>query len=300
MASFFACHRPMSVTNSVPVPQAQETFSSIFTQDFKSKPQPAQVISVLDNTVQSLERGESRQQSRLTSQDQQVRVRAQRRDLNELLSSTTEQSSNENAGTHHLDGNPRRQHSGEPQYAATVEQFARQFRPFRIPPAPEPISNLNFAIVDGEAPDENQHPSDQSLRRVLPEQQLQGASKEASVYQAYLTVKEHVSQNGERYFTAHATPLVKIRRRSRKGHMRTKTSIRNLSNPPPPTSQDQSRTLTPYIQRKRRNMQTMAELRERTFHALSVKRQRKLKMKKHKHKKLMRKTRNLRRKLDRL
>ncbi|KAI8244453.1 hypothetical protein K4K55_005269 [Colletotrichum sp. SAR 10_96] len=37
-----------------------------------------------------------------------------------------------------------------------------------------------------------------------------------------------------------------------------------------------------------------------TMHALSVRRQRKLKMKKHKYKKLMRRTRNLRRKLDRI
>lgn len=36
------------------------------------------------------------------------------------------------------------------------------------------------------------------------------------------------------------------------------------------------------------------------YQTLSVKRQRKLKMKKHKYKKLMRRTRNLRRKLDRL
>ncbi|KAL9617640.1 MAG: hypothetical protein Q9160_007557 [Pyrenula sp. 1 TL-2023] len=302
MASFFACHRPMSVTNSVPVPQAHETFSSIFTEDFNSKPQPAQVISVLDNAIQSLERGKSRQQSRVVSQDQQVRVRAQRRDLNDLLSSTTEQSSNENGGTHHLDGSPRRQNVGEPQYSTTIEQFAKQFRPFRIPPAPEPISNLNFAIVDGGTPHENQlspheeHP----LQRVLPEHQAPGKSEEATVYRAYLTVKEHVLRNGEKYFTAHASPLVKIRKRSRKGKTRAKTSIGNVSNPLPTTFQDSGRTSTPYMQRKRRNVQIIAELKERNLHALSVKRQRKLKMKKHKHKKLMRKTRNLRRKLDKL
>lgn len=43
----------------------------------------------------------------------------------------------------------------------------------------------------------------------------------------------------------------------------------------------------------------MQRLRD-TWLAISVKRQRKLKMKKHKYKKLMRKTRNLRRRLDRL
>ncbi|MCJ1410296.1 hypothetical protein MMC19_004381 [Ptychographa xylographoides] len=43
-----------------------------------------------------------------------------------------------------------------------------------------------------------------------------------------------------------------------------------------------------------------AETRREMWKAISVKRQRKLKMKKHKYKKLMRKTRNLRRRLDRL
>jgi hypothetical protein len=38
---------------------------------------------------------------------------------------------------------------------------------------------------------------------------------------------------------------------------------------------------------------------DRVLHAISVKRQRKLKIKKHKYKKLMRKTRTLRRKLER-
>lgn len=41
-----------------------------------------------------------------------------------------------------------------------------------------------------------------------------------------------------------------------------------------------------------------AGLRRRKMYAISVKRQRKLKMKKHKYKKLMRRTRTLRRKLD--
>lgn len=43
----------------------------------------------------------------------------------------------------------------------------------------------------------------------------------------------------------------------------------------------------------------MTGKKKQIWRAISVKRQRKLKMKKHKYKKLMRKTRNLRRRLDR-
>ena len=45
-----------------------------------------------------------------------------------------------------------------------------------------------------------------------------------------------------------------------------------------------------YLERFREDME---------WHAISVKRQRKLKMKKHKYKKLMKRTKNLRKKLDR-
>jgi hypothetical protein len=69
--------------------------------------------------------------------------------------------------------------------------------------------------------------------------------------------------------------------------------------------QDPSRTPRhPFLDRMRVRQQKWERTRDEksrvVWHAISVKRQRKLKMKKHKYKKLMRRTRNLRRKLDRL
>ena len=52
--------------------------------------------------------------------------------------------------------------------------------------------------------------------------------------------------------------------------------------------------------RYRRRNEAIRERRQEFLYAISVKRQRRLKMKKHKYKKLMRRTRNLRQRLDRL
>lgn len=214
----------------------------------------------------------------------------------------TQQSPNESDGTYHLDGPIQKQTSGESQFAATINQFAQQFRPFRVPPAPEPISKMNFEVIDGEAPNEKPNFADgqAAVRQEPREKEAQESDKEAAVYQAYLTVKEYVSRDGSKFFTAHASPLVRIRKQEPKRPMRISKKLRRGFNQSIPTSEAQDVAPRTYRERRQRNMRILKELAERTMHALSVKRQRKLKMKKHKHKKLMRKTRNLRRKLDKL
>lgn len=292
----------MSITSSVPAQQAPEVFSTIFSPNSKLKHRRAQVISVLGNAVQAMERG-GQQQPRRAFQDQQLRVRAQRRDLNELLMSVSQQTPNGSEGTHHLDGNHQGQASGEMQFAVSIDQFAQQFRPFRVPPAPEPMSKMNFEIVDGEASDERSYFSrreEAPLRQEIREHQAQNDAEETAVYQAFLTVKEHMSKTGEKIFTAHASPLMKIRKRERRRPLRTESNMRTSIYHPTTAQQTHVSNSRTYIERRQRNRQIMTELKERTMHVISVKRQRKLKMKKHKHKKLMRKTRNLRRKLDKL
>ncbi|KAB8305029.1 hypothetical protein EYC80_004334 [Monilinia laxa] len=83
-------------------------------------------------------------------------------------------------------------------------------------------------------------------------------------YHTILTINESTDANGEITYTAESGPIV---------------------------SEDPPRS---YIERRRIHRRERA-----TMWAISVKRQRKLKMKKHKYKKLMRRTRNLRRRLDR-
>jgi len=89
------------------------------------------------------------------------------------------------------------------------------------------------------------------------------------IYTAVLTMEEFTDENGEVTYSAHSSPL--------------------QENPP-------MRFLGRMQIRQERSRERAAGI---GMWAISVKRQRKLKMKKHKYKKLMRRTRNLRRRLDR-
>lgn len=90
-------------------------------------------------------------------------------------------------------------------------------------------------------------------------------------YTAVLTIEESTDEHGEVTYMAHSSPLME-------------------DGPPAPTG---------FLERMNIRREKYRERAENTMLAISVKRQRKLKMKKHKYKKLMRKTRNLRRRLDR-
>jgi hypothetical protein len=93
-------------------------------------------------------------------------------------------------------------------------------------------------------------------------------------YTALLTIEESTDANGEVTYMAHSSPLV---------------------------AEDPAPTPTRFLERmhERNERYRINHPEETDMLAISVKRQRKLKMKKHKYKKLMRRTRNLRRKLDR-
>jgi hypothetical protein len=91
-------------------------------------------------------------------------------------------------------------------------------------------------------------------------------------YTAVLTIEESTNQNGQVTYMAHSTPLEES--------VQQPTTFRERMN-----------------HRQERYWEQMEE--ENGMYALSVKRIRKLKMKKHKYKKFMKRTRNLRRRLDR-
>jgi Mitochondrial domain of unknown function (DUF1713) len=92
-------------------------------------------------------------------------------------------------------------------------------------------------------------------------------------YTAVLTIEESTDANGEVTYMAHSSPLVA----------------------------EEAPTPTRFLERMqiRQERYRIQRAEENDMLTISVKRQRKLKMKKHKYKKLMRRTRNLRRKLDR-
>lgn len=107
--------------------------------------------------------------------------------------------------------------------------------------------------------------------------QTEETSKSQS-YSTVLTIRESTHADGHKTYEAHTTPFVRNEELEAPGVYDVEAII-----------EEPNGSRTTYMERLRNN---------RTMHAISVKRQRKLKMKKHKYKKLMRKTRTLRRKLD--
>lgn len=107
------------------------------------------------------------------------------------------------------------------------------------------------------------------------EEAEQALEPQHRTYTAVLTIEESTDANGEITYTAHSSPLIEEA---------------------PPRAGP-----TKFLERMQIRQERYRDKRRESndMLAISVKRQRKLKMKKHKYKKLMRRTRNLRRRLDR-
>lgn len=141
----------------------------------------------------------------------------------------------------------------------SVEELTRRLRPFNPPPPPVPM-DANPSISDAVESD----PYDQ----------------ETSTYSTVLTIRESRHADGRKTYEAHTGPFVRSDMEDPAAeHDGTPTLDMPSGTPSGMT----------YVQRLRLN---------RTMHAISTRRRRKAKMKKHKFKKLMRRTRTLRRKLD--
>ncbi|KAL8966164.1 MAG: hypothetical protein Q9183_003494 [Haloplaca sp. 2 TL-2023] len=202
--------------------------------------------------------------------------------------------STQDAETLHLDAQPTQQQH----FTLDIEELSKTFRPFNVPPPPVPMPDPPATVEE---------PSQAPKRRTRAK-----ATKERT-YTTVLTITEQSHPNGKRTFQASLSPL-------QEGKFFTpslpSTSHNNATSQHLPQHHHQQlqeqEELTlpphrqPFLQRLAYRQQLFDESRgERlrgkrgTWRMISVKRQRKLKMKKHKYKKLMRKTRNLRRRLDR-
>jgi hypothetical protein len=102
-------------------------------------------------------------------------------------------------------------------------------------------------------------------------------TNEYQTYSTVLTIREARGADGRKTYEAHTGPFVR-------SEMEDPSSIRDEATIDAPSTSGMT-----YMERLRNN---------RTMHAISTKRRRKVKMKKHKFKKLMKRTRTLRRKLD--
>jgi len=181
-----------------------------------------------------------------------------------------QESSSNAESVRHLDGAPKGQ--------VSLEKLISQFRPFKVPPAPVPFD------MNAEPQTKRAEPRETRTRRVTRPKQKSWSTT--------IVVTESTFADGQKTYSAATSPIVRI--------------------PVPPKADivdpvtGRRRIQQPFLERMRIRQQQWDERGQdratekgRKMLLISVKRQRKLKMKKHKYKKLMKRTRNLRRRLDR-
>lgn len=267
VASFFSTHRPISISGPLP----PETQIDDIDKIFQARPKrlrhgPAEVIYTLNSAVQNLEEGVHRgQQNEQNMVEQRV----------DLIKALTQQNNALGDGnqTTHLDGQPQRGHGTNVKVA--IQEIARLFRPFHAPPPPVPVSNVDLMSKDSST--KSRQESDRQAGTFELEIQRKDGGK--MVLQLN-NVNRSSTLNSGQFFTSR--PI-----------MSDPTSKAGITEPSNQPARGGRLRRGMYVDPRR-------NLRNLKYYAISVKRQRKLKMKKHKYKKLMRKTRNLRRRQDKL
>ncbi len=278
VSAFFSLHRPISVTAAVPSTSTPISFNEIFDPQKRSasKPahQPSDVINTLAAAVQNLEATvPSAQQQELDEET-------------DLRTAVTQASvSNAEINNRSLTGHGGASNNSPLQFPTHL--LSGKFKPFTPPPPPSPMGAATATSIGKQ-------------RKTSPTTRKS--------YSMGVTIHESTSPDGKVTYTAQITsPILTF------ANSRSTTSFFQSQQP----SRPPIRFLDRMILRQQRWEEYMerrwadhidnlmekrglgARERER-FWAISVKRQRKLKMKKHKYKKLMKRTRNIRRRLDKL
>ena len=179
---------------------------------------------------------------------------------------TQASSSNAEPSPHHLDLPAKTFH-------INLQELVKSFRPYMRPPPPVPTD----PTIPEEAPQEASQLIELESESVVSQK----------TYTTTLTIHETTHRSGRKSYKTHTTPITEG-----PGSIQ---GDKDVYLPRAPHGQ-------PFLGRMlERQIQYMDRLGGgEVWQAISVKRQRKLKMKKHKYKKLMKRTKNLRRRLDRL
>jgi hypothetical protein len=210
VASFFSLHRPISVSTTVPPPSNPEAFDAIFS---KKSPGPAQedVMHTLSSAVESMENTADHH----AEQDD------------------SPQSLGRGGSLNHFDGEGNQLDAmNMADMKVSVEDVAKQFRPFRPPPPPVPFDGSKQHAAQAEPEPADQNPKGPS-------------------YSTVLTIHESTQPDGRTTYEAHTTPFV---RNEMETPGATDTAVSDPRTNP-----------TTYMERLRRNrtMQTLSTRRRR-------------------------------------
>ncbi|KAK4167260.1 hypothetical protein QBC43DRAFT_376803 [Cladorrhinum sp. PSN259] len=245
LSTFFALHRPISVTQLLPQPVTEDAFAQIFAPRSRNH-RVQDVLSTLQQTVQDLEEPLKVNNANGVKQQQSL--------------------SHEGAQEAEADGSTRltykRPDGSEANVYLQLNTSDGQFLPYSPPPPPQPI-----AEVDAES---------ESVLESIAEELASTEEPSTRVYKAMVTIEETLDANGQYKVVAHSPELIED------------------------GAESQPRSFLERMAQRQLRFDDARRQQGRSMQAISVKRQRKLKMKKKKYKKLMRRTRNERRKLDRL
>ncbi|KAL1843494.1 hypothetical protein VTJ49DRAFT_1365 [Mycothermus thermophilus] len=257
LSTFFALHRPISVTQLLPKTVSEDDFAQIFaTRSRQSR--VSEVLSTLSQTVHDLEEPLSK-------------LNIANRDKQQQQQSTTQEPSDDGTARlslKHPDGSETNLHF-------QFNSLAGQYLPYAPPPPPEPLAEEDATSAAGAAAElaaDAAADADAAAAQELAE----ATDSQTRVYKAMVTIEETVEADGQVKVVAHSPELIE---------------------------DDGERSPRTFLERmwwRQMRYDEACRRQDRPMQAISVRRIRKLKMKKKKYKKLMRRTRNQRRKLDRL
>lgn len=295
LSAFFALHRPMSVHAFLPQPSSTEAVNSIFapTKRSSGKPGSSEVMYTLASALQSLEGNINQQQQ--NPQDNTQQQTPERTDITVALTQHHNQQSNptDQNQPQHLDGQPSQTNMRVPSgVQLMIQEVARRFRPYNTPPAPVPMSDVEIDAREAEsaAAEMAEEMQAEALEKQIEAQDQE--KKPSDTPQVVLTLQQDGDLQSRKFFT-HQAPKIRIE---------DPENIQSVQRRLEEFEKAQNAEDAPSLYRRQRNYPAQRERqwRRQKIYAISVKRQRRLKMKKHKYKKLMKKTRNLRRRMDKL
>jgi hypothetical protein len=170
----------------------------------------------------------------------------------------------------------------------SIQEIAHRFRPFNTPPVPIPMTAQEINASEHIAAENAKAAQEEMQARELEEQvRLQDEELMGPPTSTRVPRPRRVLHN---FFTPQTMKI----------NMPVPQSIQDPDHEAPSPGSGRRRTQVRRSALLQRMRMGMGIREQRKYLLISVRRQRKLKMKKHKYKKLMRKTRNLRRRQDKL
>jgi hypothetical protein len=265
----------MSITGPVPAETSLDAVDKLFTSKTKRQRNSSEdVIYTLASAVERLDDHLSPKQMDHAHNAEQKAA------LIKALTRGNDAPSDPTSKTLHLDGPPQTINLQGGNVKLVVQMDPRRFRPFNVPPVPQPISDSQIDAAEARVAEAERQEEMQS--KVLELEIEQQDYSDPYIQQVVINEppnSENMQHDG--FFTSHPAPDMEI-----------EAPYANSIEPEIVPSRRNGLT-------GRRRVPQPGKARE-TMYAISVKRQRRLKMKKHKYKKLMRKTRNIRRKLGQI